>query len=102
MAAGRISKKVYQGKCDRCDGHIREQEDKIQRLKSSLQTADTTELSPDLKKLISYTNVRTLTRELVDELISSIYVYGESSIEIIWTFQDEYKKVIQKEAGPND
>lgn len=55
-----------------------------------------------MKKLISYTNVRTLTRELVDELISSIYVYGESSIEIIWTFQDEYKKVIQKEAGPND
>ncbi len=102
MAAGRISQKVYQSKCGKCDAHIREQEDKIQRLKSSLQTTETTELSPDLKKLISYTNVRTLTRELVDELISSIYVHGENSIEIIWTFQDEYKKAVLNGDGKND
>lgn len=38
--------------------------------------------------------MRTLTRELVDLLIQHIYIYSDTSIEIVWKFQDEYKRLL--------
>ena len=39
-------------------------------------------------------NVRTLTRELVDLLIQHIYIYSDTSVEIVWKFEDEYKRLL--------
>lgn len=46
------------------------------------------------ESVLPYTNVRTLTRELVDLLIQHIYIYSDTSIEIVWKFQDEYKRLL--------
>lgn len=32
-----------------------------------------------------------LNRELVDEFVEAIYVYGEKEIEIVWKFRDKLK-----------
>ena len=36
-----------------------------------------------------------LSKEMADELIDSIYVYGSESIEIVWNHMDQYLKLIQ-------
>lgn len=45
-------------------------------------------------KMSAYTNVRTLTRELVDLLIQNIYIYSSTSIEIVWKCGDEYQRLL--------
>lgn len=53
-----------------------------------------------------YTNVRTLTRELVDLLIQNIYIYSSTSIEIVWKCGDEYQRLLadttKKEAAEHE
>ena len=53
-----------------------------------------------------YTNVRTLTRELVDLLIQNIYIYSSTSIEIVWKCGDEYQRLLadttKKEAAERE
>ena len=51
------------------------------------------EKSP-VESVLPYTNVRTLTRELVDLLIQHIYIYSDTSVEIVWKFEDEYKRLL--------
>lgn len=46
------------------------------------------------ESVLPYTNVRILTRELVDLLIQHIYIYSDTSIEIVWKFPDEYKRLL--------
>jgi hypothetical protein len=36
-----------------------------------------------------------LSREMVDELINSIFVYGSEAIEIVWNHKEEYMRLIQ-------
>lgn len=54
----------------------------------------------------AYTNVRTLTRELVDLLIQNIYIYSSTSIEIVWKCGDEYQRLLadttKKEAAEHE
>lgn len=33
-----------------------------------------------------------LNRELVDELVEAIYVYGDKEVEIVWKFSDKLKE----------
>ena len=55
---------------------------------------------------IPYTNVRTLTRELVDLLIQNIYIFSSTSIEIVWKCGDEYQRLLadttKKEAAEHE
>ncbi|TWH59385.1 DNA invertase Pin-like site-specific DNA recombinase [Desulfitobacterium sp. LBE] len=39
--------------------------------------------------------IKELSRELVAELVDSIYVFDENRIEIVWEFADDYKKIIE-------
>lgn len=59
-----------------------------------------------LRKQSGYTNVRTLTRELVDLLIQNIYIYSSTSIEIVWKCGDEYQRLLadttKKEAAERE
>lgn len=36
-----------------------------------------------------------LTRELSEMLIDTIYVYDQKHIEVVFKYQDEYKKLLQ-------
>jgi len=39
--------------------------------------------------------IKELSRELVDELVDSIYVFGENRIEIVWKFSDNYDRILE-------
>lgn len=53
---------------------------------------ETANVSADMQGILSLLegkeNLPELTREVVDELISSIYVYGKDRVEIVFRFQD--------------
>ena len=40
--------------------------------------------------------IKELSRELVAELVESIYVFDENRIEIVWKYAEDYEKVIEK------
>jgi len=42
-----------------------------------------------------YEGFTELSREMVDELIGSIYIYGSEAIEIAWNHMDEYMRLVQ-------
>ncbi len=96
MSAGHISDKEYMRKCTLCNEHIEDTELKIAQIEASLKKVEVDGVESLSKSLLPYTNVRTLTRELVDELISAIYIYNSQAVEIVWTFQDEYKELIDR------
>ncbi|MCG1025396.1 recombinase family protein [Dehalobacter sp.] len=39
--------------------------------------------------------IKELSRDLVNELVDSIYVFGENQIEIVWNFADDYEKIME-------
>ena len=42
-----------------------------------------------------YEGFTELSKEMADELIDSIYVYGSEAIEIVWNHMDEYMRLVQ-------
>ncbi len=42
-----------------------------------------------------YEGFTELSKEMADELIDSIYVYGNETIEIVWNHMDEYMRLVQ-------
>ena len=92
MVSGKVSAEDYQHKRGRCEKHIQRLEIKIKVLEDAKRQAKEEELSTD--NIIPYTNVRTLTRELVDSLIHNIYIYSSTSIEIVWKCGDEYQRLL--------
>ena len=77
---------------------------KIKELEDAKRQAKGEELSAG--SILPYTNVRTLTRELVDLLIQNIYIYSSTSIEIVWKCGDEYQRLLadttKKEAAEHE
>ena len=92
MVSSLCDEPEYKRRCNQCDEHIRRLEQKIRELQNEKRLL-LDEKSP-AESVLPYTNVRTLTRELVDLLIQHIYIYSDTSIEIVWKFQDEYKRLL--------
>jgi len=92
MVSGKVSAEDYQHKRGQCEKHIQRLETKIKELGDAKRRAKEEELST--YNIIPYTNVRTLTRELVDLLIQNIYIYSSTSIEIVWKCGDEYQRLL--------
>ena len=92
MVSGKVSAEDYQHKRGQCEKHIQRLESKIKELEVAKRRAKEEELSAD--SILPYTNVRTLTRELVDLLIQNIYIFSSTSIEIVWKCGDEYQRLL--------
>src|SRR5665648_1100771 len=43
--------------------------------------------------------IKELSREMVGELVESVYVFDEERIEIVWKFADDFEKVIEAIQG---
>lgn len=104
MVSGKVSAEDYQHKRGQCEKHIQRLESKIKELEDAKRQAKVEELSAD--SILPYTNVRTLTRELVDLLIQNIYIFSSTSIEIVWKCGDEYQRLLadtaKKEAAEHE
>ena len=60
---------------------------------TGIDTADFGQIN-SLKPL---SNLRTLDRDMVEELIRTIQVYSGNRIEIIWNFNEDYMKLLVEE-----
>lgn len=48
-----------------------------------------------MEYFIKYKNVKSLSRELIDNLIDNIYVYEDKKIRIKFKYEDEYNYLIE-------
>ena len=51
--------------------------------------------SPWIKHLLDHGEIKELTREIIQETIKSIVVYGDKRIEITYLFSEEYDRLMQ-------
>lgn len=92
MVSDRLDVEDYQHKRKQCEKHIQRLESKIKKLEDARRQTEQEESPAD--RILPYTNVRTLTRELVDLLIQNIYIFSSTSIEIVWKCGDEYQRLL--------
>lgn len=48
-----------------------------------------------IEKFKRYEEFTELSKEMADELIDNIYIYGSEAIEIVWNHMDEYMRLVQ-------
>lgn len=89
---GKISKEEYLSKRDKISKDIEKVGAKISNLQVSYQSLikrkDQNEFAEHFKGNHEITE---LNKELVDEFVEAIYIYGEKEIEIVWKFSDKLK-----------
>lgn len=98
---GEISQAKYRERCIKLGAAITEQKRRLE----TLEQADSSSLSADITShgeiqgLASLSNLRTLDRDMVEELIHTIRVYSGNRIEIAWNFNEEHMKPFIAEEG---
>ena len=50
---------------------------------------------PYLTAFLKHHNIQTLSRGLLTELIDTIYVHADGSIEIVFNFADQYRRIVE-------
>lgn len=75
---------------------IAESEARIAELEAALQSSYQKNVQPCsiIESFKRYEGFTELSKEMVDELIDSIYVYGSEAIEIVWNHMDEYIRLV--------
>lgn len=86
-----ISRKADIGK------QIAETESQIVELETALQSCYQENGQPVsiIESFKRYEGITKLSKEMADELIDSIYIYGSEAIEIVWNHMDEYMRLVQ-------
>ena len=86
-----ISRKADIGK------QIAETESQIVELETTLQSRYQENGQPVsiIESFKRYEGITELSKEMADELIDSIYIYGSEAIEIVWNHIDEYMRLVQ-------
>lgn len=100
-----ISKEEYLKQREQYNSEIEETTLQIKKLETDyeLQKLKNSESENQfVEHFKSMQEIKELTRELVDELVSSIYVYSEKEIEIVWNFADDYARVIEAMQGGSE
>lgn len=85
-----ITKEEYFLKRDEHTKQQMELQNELDHLIEEINYMATAQTNNDLKEIIHYDTVHTLTKELVDKLIERIDVYDTDRIEITWKFRSEY------------
>lgn len=62
--------------------------EKLERVESEAQNVE-----EDMKKIIRYSHIETLSQEVVDTFIKKVYVYKSKKVEIEWTFHFDYASI---------
>ena len=92
---GEISQAKYRERCIKLGAAITEQKRRLETLeKSDSNSIPSTDIAihGEIQELASLSNLRTLDRDMVKELIHTIRVYGGNRVEIAWNFNEEHMK----------
>jgi len=68
--------------------------EEIEKKKKQEKEKQNTE-APWIAYLLEYGEIKELTREIIQETIKSIVVYGDKRIEITYLFGEEYDRLMQ-------
>lgn len=99
---GEISQAKYREHCIKLGAAITKQKRRLETLE---QSDSNSTLSTDIANhgeiqgLASLSNLRTLDRDMVEELIHTIRVYCGNRVEIAWNFNEEHMKPLTAEEG---
>src|SRR5665647_2275764 len=99
---GKISKEVYLKQREKLNQEIEKTALKISKLESEYELhklKSTGSSNKFVEHFKSKYEIKELSRELVCELVDSIYVFDENRIEIVWKFADDFEKVRQFRAS---
>lgn len=97
---GEISQAKYREHCIKLGAAITKQKRRLETLE---QSDSNSTLSTDIANhgeiqgLASLSNLRTLDRDMVEELIHTIRVYSGNRVEIAWNFNEEHMKPLTAE-----
>lgn len=99
---GEISQAKYREHCIKLGAAITKQKRRLETLE---QSDSNSTLSTDIANhgeiqgLAALSNLRTLDRDMVEELIHTIRVYCGNRVEIAWNFNEEHMKPLTAEEG---
>ena len=101
---GALDRNSYQSQKEDIGKEIAETGDQIAELETALQSCYQENGQPVsiIESFKRYEGFTELSKEMADELIDSIYIYGSETIEIVWNHMDEYMRLVQyveKECG---
>jgi DNA invertase Pin-like site-specific DNA recombinase len=92
---GSLTKEAYLTERDiqaeKISQHVSRMEHKESELINSMDKTNENRFVKNFKDL---STIIQLTPELVDALVSAIYVYGTDEIEVAWNFEDEFLKAV--------
>ena len=99
---GEIPQNEYKSRCKKIDAAIMEQKRRLDTLEQdggSVPAGVDTVGCEQINSLKPLSNLRTLDRDMVEELIHSIQVYRGNRIEIAWNFNEEHMTSFIAEEG---
>lgn len=102
---GTLDRDSYASRKVDISNQIKKAEARIVELEATLQSSYQVNGQPYsiIESFKRYEGFTELSKEMVDELINCIYVYGSGAIEIVWNHMDEYIRIVQcAEKGGND
>lgn len=94
---GILDRNSYARQKEEISSQITETEGQIAELETVLQSRYQEDGQPSsiIESFKRYDGFTELSKEMVDELIDRIYVYGNKAIEIAWNHTDEYMGLVQ-------
>lgn len=90
-----ISKEEYIKYKTMCEKEISTLESKIEIINQLMEEKAVTK-NPWIERLLQYEDIEHLDRETVVEIISSIYIYENNTVKIVYNFSDELEALLEK------
>jgi hypothetical protein len=95
---GALDRDSYRGQKADIGKEIAETDAQVAQLETALQSRYQKNGQPVsiIESFKRYEGFTELSKEMADELIDSIYIYGSEAIEIVWNHMDEYMRLVQR------
>lgn len=94
MKSGLISREEFVSLKSKFDSQKKEIQEKINSLEQKLKNLEQGQQDKNefLESFMKYRNIKSLTREIIVELIDMIYVFEEGKIKLVFKYQDPFRE----------
>ena len=94
--SGDITRSQYSRMKVRLEEQARRLQETIAHIQSERRAASSGPDDPCLTAFLQYGNIQHLSRSLLTELVSAVYVHEDKSIDIAFDFADPYRRIVQQ------
>ena len=94
--SGDITRSQYRRMKVRLEEQARRLQETIAHIQSERRAASSGPDDPCLTAFLQYGNIQHLSRSLLTELVSAVYVHEDKSIDIACDFADPYRRIVQQ------